>query len=207
MQECKHKRQAQGTVSRAGRSEVQAPLSMARNETLRDMLVALQADLCIQGALTVVDEIKATLSSPTRPLPTPHQIAVNLMSGMMAKDGTPIQWRVPRPGQKYPQIIRATRVIMEHNLRKVVLEGTPRGNEVKVDIQGAAADLVARQGGVTGTQSQRNLIPSHQPTRTLTRRPPQSQKDTQVAWKRHQSTGGGLGNQVGACPRSRGQLA
>ena len=99
---------------------------MSRAETLRDTLVALQADLCIQGALTLADQIKATLSSPARPLPTPHQIAVDLMSGMMAKDGTPIQWRVPRPGQKYPQIIRATRVILEHVLRKkVVLEGTP----------------------------------------------------------------------------------
>ena len=74
-------------------------MDMSRAETLRDMLVALQADLCIQGALTLADEIKASLSAPTRPLPTPHQIAVNLMSGMMAKDGTPIQWKVPRSGQ------------------------------------------------------------------------------------------------------------
>ena len=127
---------------------------MSRAETLRDTVVALQADLCIQGALTLADQIKATLSSPARPLPTPHQIAVDLMSGMMAKDGTPIQWRVPSPGQTYPQIIRATRVILEHVLRKkVVLEGAPRGNEVKIDIQGAAADLVARQGGAASTQS------------------------------------------------------
>ena len=127
---------------------------MASTETLRDTLVALQADLCIQGALTAANQIKATLSSPIRPLPTSHQVAVDLMSKMMARDGTPIQWRIPRPGQKYPLIIRATRVILEHILRKkVVLEGTPRGNEVKVDIQGAAADLVARQGGITSTQS------------------------------------------------------
>ena len=53
---------------------------MSRAETLKDMLVALQADLCIQGALTLADEIKTSLSSPARPLPTPHQIAVNLMS-------------------------------------------------------------------------------------------------------------------------------
>ena len=55
-------------------------MNVSRTETLKDMLVALQADLCIQGALIIADEIKATLSSPARPLPTPHQIAVNLMS-------------------------------------------------------------------------------------------------------------------------------
>ena len=126
--------------------------SMPHSEALKNILVELQADLHVNGALDLAEDIKEILRSPARPSPTPHQIAVYLMSKMEAKDGTPIQWRIP--GQKYPQIIRATRVILEHVLRKnVVLEGTPRGHEVKIDIREAATDLMACQGGAEGTQS------------------------------------------------------
>ena len=74
---------------------------------IRDVLAALQADICIDRAVSLVSNIKEKPSSTTRPLPTPHQVAVELMSGMVTANGSQVQWRVPKPGQKYPPSFRA----------------------------------------------------------------------------------------------------
>ena len=76
-------------------------------------LEAYQADLDIKAAVTLVQELERDRQTAVRPLPTPNQVAVALMTGMKTVTGRSIHWPVIRSGQRYAPIIRATRFMLE----------------------------------------------------------------------------------------------
>ena len=98
-------------------------------------LLALQTELDAIEAVELTKTLKAKSISPTRPLPTPHQVAKELMSGIRAKRGTAVQWPMPWSRQKYAPMVRATRIMLERMIqnKELVMEGTPRGNEIRVE--------------------------------------------------------------------------
>ena len=104
---------------------------------------AYQADLDTKAAVTLVQELERDRQTAVRPLPTPNQVALALMTGMKTITGHPIHWPVIRSGQRYAPIIRATRFMLERIFKKkVILEGTPRGNEIGIEITKIAADIM-----------------------------------------------------------------
>ena len=103
--------------------------------TFVQTLEAYQADLDTKAAVALVQELGRDRQTAVRPLPTPNQVAMALMTGMKTATGRSIHWPVIRSGQRYAPIIRATMFMLECIFKKkVILEGTPRGNKIGIEI-------------------------------------------------------------------------
>ena len=106
-------------------------------------LEAYQADLDTNAAISLVQKLERDRQTAVRPLPTPSQVALALMTGMRTATGGLIHWPVIRSGQRYAPIIRATRFMLERIFKKrVILEGTPRGNEMGIEVIKIAANIM-----------------------------------------------------------------
>ena len=111
--------------------------------TFIQTLEAYQADLKTKAAVALVQKLERDRQTAVRPLPTPNQVTLALMTGMRTMTGRPIHWPVIRSGQRYAPIIRATRFMLERIFKtEVILEGTPRGNEIGIEITKIAADIM-----------------------------------------------------------------
>ena len=64
--------------------------------TFIQTLEAYRADLDTKAAVTLVQELERDRQAAVRPLPTPNQVAVALMTGMNTVTGRSIHWPVIR---------------------------------------------------------------------------------------------------------------
>ena len=126
--------------------------------TFTQTLEAYQADLDTKAAVALVQELERDRQTVVRPIPTPDQVALTLITGIKTIAGRPIHWPIVRSGQRYALIIRATRLMLERIFKnKIILEGTPRGTEIDIEITKIAADITKKI-----TQSY-NLSAPHSP--------------------------------------------
>ena len=96
-------------------------------------LEAYQADLDTNAAISLVQKLERDRQTAVRPLPTPNQVALALITGIKTIAGRPNHWPIVRYGQRYALIIRATRLMLELIFKKkIFLEGTPGGNEIDI---------------------------------------------------------------------------
>ena len=103
--------------------------------TFIQTLEAYQADLDTKAAVALVQELERDRQTAVRPLPTPNQVALALMTGHDDYRRTTDPLAGHSVGAKVCTDNQGNKVHAGTGFKKkVILEGTPRGNEIGIDI-------------------------------------------------------------------------